>query len=184
MWLTETAWPPIIGCLAAAAVLFALWNTSHRTGYLIGTIVALGLCPVIGVVEKLIVTDAEQVEAAVFDLADAVEKEDAERALAHISNHATAERGLVAAGLGMIEVDGRLRITDLQVEVVSSGSRANSHFRANGTVRERSSHHESHVASRWRLTWQREAGEWKIVTIERLRLIGDQKMDPLERRVD
>ena len=184
MWFTESSWPPIVGCLAVAAVLFSLWSASRRGGHLIGMIVAVALCGVIWMVERWIVTDAEEVEAAVYSLADAVEHEDAERALAHISRQAAAERALVAGGMGLIEVDGHLRVTDMQVKMLSGNSRATSHFRANGTVIERGSLQQSHVPSRWLLTWQREAGEWRVVGIERRQTLGNEKIDPLARRVD
>ncbi len=171
-------------CIALATILFSLWHASRRPGQIVGAIALLAASGFFWIVEKVIVTDAERVEVGVYGLADAVEKEDLERALDHISNNAVAERNMVAAGMGLIEVNGTLRITDLSVTMFSAGSQAKSVFRANGSISDRGSHHESHVASRWRLTWQREAGEWKVVQIERLRVMGDEEMDPLAREVD
>jgi hypothetical protein len=135
MWFTETPWPPIVILSVIAAVCYGLWHTGGRSIFFSVAVGCLLLAVGVYVGEKMIVTDAEKVEALVYELADAVEADDAEKALAHISHNAEAERGLVKTGIDLIDVEGNLRITDLQVELFSENSRARSHFRANGTER-------------------------------------------------
>ncbi len=182
MWFTETPWPPIVICSVVAAIFFGLWQTGGRTMYFNIGVGLLLIAVAFFFVEKGIVTDGEKVEAAVHGLADAVEQDDLEAALAHISQNADLERGLVKTGLDLIDVEGTLRVSDLQVELFSENSRARSHFRANGTIRYAGEPH--YTPTRWMLTWQREGGDWKVTRIERLSPTGGQGIDPMAKRVE
>lgn len=182
MWFTETPWPPIVICSVVAAVFLGLWQTSGRTRHFGIGIGILLVALLIYFLEKGIVTDGEKVEAAVHGLAEAVERDDVEAALAHISQNAALERGQVKMGLNLIDVEGNLRISDMQVELFSENSRARSHFRANGTIRYAGQPHYS--PTRWVLTWQREGGDWKVTKIERLSPTGGQTIGTLDERVE
>lgn len=182
MWFTETPWPPIVACSVVAALFLGLWFSNQRGLNFAIFVGALLACVGIYVVEGMIVTDSEVVEQAVYDLADAVEREDLEGALAHLSPNATAERALVTGGLQMVEIDGNLRISDLQVEMMGENSRARSHFRANGTIRYQGQMH--YTPTRWMLNWQREGGEWRVTGIERLSPTGGDRIDPMAKRVE
>ena len=182
MWFTETPWPPIVGLSVVAALFFGLWSSSQRGVHLT---IAAGLvlaCVGVFLLERMILTDSEIVEQAVYDLAEAVEREDVESALARISQNAAAERALVTSGLQLVEIDGNLRISDLRVELVGENSRAQSHFRANGTIRYQGQTH--HTPTRWMLNWQREGGEWRVTRIERLSPTGGDRIDPMARRIE
>ena len=72
-------------------------------------------------------------------------------------------------------------IKDVSVEVKNQNSLAVSKFRANGTVSARDLG-SSHVASLWEVTWQKEAGQWKIVHVQRWNPYKDEKMGILEPR--
>ena len=168
MWFTETAWPPIIVCLVVAAIAGGVWST-HRKGWLLGlTGLMLALCPILWLVERQIVTPAEQVEAAIFELAAAVRDGDADRAVSFLSPQVPLLHASVRSAMAMADIDDDLRITDLNVRMTSAETRAISHFRANATIRARTMPHESRYPTRWELTWQRQDGAWKVVAIERL----------------
>lgn len=181
MWFTETPWPPIFICGVAAFVLLLAWFTTMRGAYLLA-VAGLGMLSVaIYFVERLIVTEAERVEAAIHALASTVESNDVERILPFIAEDNQTDRDLVRRGMKMARVESTLRITDVQVEMNSGGATAVSRFRANGHVTGRPPYSFSrHVATRWRLTWKRDAdGEWKVTRIERLDLYADKPIDPL-----
>lgn len=169
MWLTETPWPPSI-LVTILAIITLLWgyNRSHR-GALIASGVLLLLIPAIFVVERLIVTPGEEVEALVHELRDAVVSRDIDRTLSYFSEQIVAERLAIGTGMGLGYVKPDVSITDLSVSV-SQNSTAESHFRANGTfvLDTPVASGERHIATRWNLLWRREAGDWKIYAIDRL----------------
>lgn len=170
MWFTETPWPPAIA-LVVAAVLFALaWSGNRRTLYAGLAIGALLLIPAVFLIERLIVTTAEQVEQEVHALLAAVVRDDVDATLDFFTKTALIERGLVVTGMSLGTLRPDARITDLSVEVTAEDTVAVTHFRANGTFvgRELIVSGEHHVATRWRLSWRKEAGDWKIFEVVRL----------------
>lgn len=182
MWFTETPWPPIVACTIAAAIFLGLWMTQGRGVHLAAVLGILAVAGGIYFVEKSVVTETERVEAAVLELADAVERDNVDDALGKISANATAERALVTTGLRLIDVDGNLRISDMQVNLLGENSRAQTHFRANGNIRYEGQ--SQHTPTRWLLTWQREAGDWKVIRIERLSPTGGSPLDPMAQRIE
>ncbi len=90
-------------CLALAAVCAGLWYSQRSTGLLLAAAAFALACPVIGFIERQIVTPAEEVEAAVGRLADAVRDGDPEAAAGFIAIQAaglqTAVRTVAAPAL-------------------------------------------------------------------------------------
>ncbi len=129
------------------------------------------------VAEQFIISDRERIEASVFDMAAAFEQRDENGVLSNISQRQDELKQLVKWGFATVtDVDG-LRITDVSVELFSQGSRARSHFRANGRFHVVGFGDIGHQATRWELTWRREGGEWKIIAIRRLDPITGEEMD-------
>ena len=177
MWFTETPWPPIIGIGALAVALLAAWFSTRRTVFLglIGLLVAL--CPVIWYVERVIVTPAEEVEAALRDLADAFQRDDVERTVDFISTQSPTLQTAVLFALDRINVDSGLRISDVNVKTMAADSRAVCHFRANGTFEVPMAGYRGHHASRWSFTWQREAGAWRVLKAQRLDVMTGKEIE-------
>lgn len=177
MWFTETPWPPIFLLLSAAVVLAVAWTRNGRGAFAAGAVACLLLAGVAFVAERLIVTPAEEVEALVYDLRDAVVRDDVEGTLAFFSPAALKEQLLVRTAMALGRPTADLRITDLTVETGGDDTLAESVFRANGTVEGRHVGGSHHVATRWRLNWRREADAWRIIELNRLDPING---DPIE----
>jgi len=186
MWFTETPWPPIFLCALAFVGCLIGWKSQQRPGYLTGMIASVFAALLVWIVERSIVTERERVEAAVHNLAWAVQNESALydlgsafpgedhlKTLSFISRHAPALRELAWRGLQFVRVAGDLRITDVNVTLRANGTRARSHFRANGTfvLPDGSTSYEP---TRWLLTWQLEDGQWRVIRIQRLNVITGQ----------
>lgn len=123
-------------------------------------------------VEQSIVTDAEVVAQSVTDAARAFEQRDVPRTL---SFFAQPLHPIVETAFALVSSIDSLRITDVSVRMLAQNSRARSHFRANGTVTVENHGNIGHQPSRWELTWQKQAGQWKIIKIGRLNPItGEQ----------
>ena len=166
---------PLAVALGLLAVGLAVWSVVSGRGKLLAIAAA---CLLLGAAafaaDRFIVTTAERVEALTVEVANAVVAGDVEAALGYFSPTASAERATVRFGLGLITIDPDLRLSDWETTLSGGETRAVVHVRANGTVRNPRMGFERHVATRWRLTWRVEAGEWKIVQARRLDPITGQ----------
>lgn len=183
MWLTETPWPPALLLLVGAVIFAIAWTRNRKVIFAVLAGFCLLLIPVVFVVEHLIVTPAEEIEAAIHSLRDAVVSGDIERTLEFFSTTAIVERAQVVTGMTMGEVQPDLRITDVSTKVMASDTIAVSQFRANGTFVMRGPFMAGthRVATRWELSWRKEAGEWKITEVQRLNPITGEPMPLLSR---
>jgi ketosteroid isomerase-like protein len=180
-WFTENPWPPIVILGLVAAACLAAWSSQKRANWLVGSVVALAAAAVIYFVSQSVVTEGERVAQQVHALADAFTKKDVDRTLAFFSPQANDLRAQCRAAFAWVEFPEGLDIKDMKVTLSNENSRAVSHFRANGTVSIRGTA-TTHAASRWEVTWQKEAGQWKIVEVQRLHPYKDEKWDTFEPR--
>ncbi len=167
MWFTETAWPPIIGFAIVAACFLAAALSAQRTSLVwpIPLLVIISVATYI--IEQRIVTERERVEASVFGVVDAFQKQDVEGTLRYFSQNATLLRGIANGAIRFVEVKEDLRITDVSVTTTNNDTRATSHFRANGSFIV-AGNDVGHQPTRWQVSWQKEGGEWRIINVERL----------------
>jgi hypothetical protein len=77
-------WLLLIFLGVVAALLSAMWATSGRREPLWGAVAAVGLLPVLWIVERLVVTDREAVEATLHEIAADVKSNNRAAVLAHI----------------------------------------------------------------------------------------------------
>ncbi len=84
-YLSEDPWP--LACLLGSAALMALvaLKFTQQGRFLIGAGVALALALTVLGVERAWLTDAERIEAVVYDLAEAVETSDVDGVVAHLA---------------------------------------------------------------------------------------------------
>ncbi len=107
-WLSEDPMP-LAGVLGVLAVVFLVLLKLRQQGkYLIWAGIALLLALAVVLVEQVWVTDRERIEAVVYDLADAVERSDADAALSYMTPDVSLTReGVSIGGPGFAAV-GRL----------------------------------------------------------------------------
>lgn len=180
MWFTETPWPPILICTALAVVLIAAWSADRRATYLAGVVCLLAAACAIFAVERFIVTDAERIEASVYGITSAFQQGELDETLDFISPKAPKIRDLVTMAMRMYDVHDDLRIRDLRVAMKSENSRGIATFRANATVSTAGHGDLGWHPSRWELTWQREADQWKVIRVCRLNWrTGQEIRNPL-----
>jgi hypothetical protein len=174
MWLTEDPWPPAVTLLITAAILAIVWSRNGRVLFLGIAAACVVLIGVAFLVEGAVVTPAEEVEAEVYAVRDAVVGDDIEGTLAFLSGTAIRERALIAAAMAVGRVQPGARITDMTVNVTAGDTLAVSHFRANGVFTGDGPviGGDHRFATRWRISWRKEAGEWKIFALDRLNPIN------------
>jgi len=160
----------------------AAWTTTGKNGFLIAGSAMPVLCLGILLIDALVMTDREQVEQSVYDLADAFERGDQAETLNLISRQAPEIRSMAELALENVKLDGRLRVTDTRIEMKAGNSRASTHFRANGSLSYRG-RSVGHQTSRWEFTWQKEGGQWKVIRVQqRHPQSGEPLTNPFERR--
>jgi hypothetical protein len=95
-------------------------------------------------------------------------EESEEQIFAQISPGAPELREMARDGLKRVQLTPLFHLRDIEVSFGSDGETAEVSLRANGllTIRQSSSTH--HVATRWRTSWRRESGVWKLVKVVRL----------------
>lgn len=181
MWFTENAWPPIIILSVVAVILFGLWQSQRRSGYLAGVVIALFAAVGVYFVEGAIVTEAELIETSVQQMVAACERGDIPATVGFIAPQEVALQLQIAAAMALVDVENDVRVTDLDVRMVAGGTQAVSHFRANATIGIKSMGHRARHPSRWELTWQKTGDDWKVIEIQRLNVVDGRAMDLMNR---
>ena len=186
MWFTEDAWSPIILCTVIAAIFFIVFMTTQRARFLIALPLLLLAAVTIYFVEIAIVTDSEQVEKNLHDLVDMFVEESHQfgsgsatvpeqaRCQSYFAETNTVDRTRVVAALMFVQVEGDIRVTDVKIQLTNQDTMAVTHFRANATFSAGSN--TGHHPSRWEMTWQKQAGEWKITRTKMLNVVNGKEM--------
>lgn len=176
-WITEDPWPLLWFCLVAGGVSLAGGLTGRGDRFLYAGLALLGLCPVVWLVERQIVTEAEEVENRVQELAAAFIANNEESFLDCFEPGNVKLRALALSAIKMADVPD-LALRDLEVSDAGSASQGRSyqsHFRANGTVH--SLGMQTHAATRWRLVWQLRDNRWRVVAVTRLHPVREEELD-------
>ncbi len=190
MWITESAWQPVMVCLLGFCVFTYLYSHNRKVlmlGLMMGCLLA---ATGIFIIERVIVTDAERLEQSVYHLAEACVSGDIEKTSNFASSQKPEIAGVIRAGMTLVDVKEDLGVSDLQVTMNPDGQTAKTHFRANGTfamnpvAQNMGQDFEQHVASRWLLTWTKTGDEWKIIDLTRLHPLSGEEMGVLERRAN
>ena len=184
MWFTETPWPPIFICCVAAAVCGIVWSSTQRDKYLFFAFGFLFFSGLIYGLERMVVTEAERIEADVYTLTSAFQQKDLEKTLSFFSEENVTDRALITTAMDWVTVHDDLRVSDVIVTVNEEDSLATAHFRANASVTMKGYGETGWRPSRWELTWQKEKDQWRIIRTRRLHPIRDEEMEPLEKRVE
>ena len=183
MWIDPYLTPAAV-VLAVAAAAAAGWAVfSGKAKFL----AVAGVCFLLGVAafgaERLIVTEAEKVDALIDELADAAIRGNASLVLSRLSPSVPEDelpRKTLAMGLTLVNIDPDLRLTDRSTVVSANDTQATSDFRANGTARSPQLGNATwRFATKWQLVWRKEAGEWKIVRVIRFNPITEEPISVL-----
>lgn len=180
MWFTEDAWSPIIACVLIAALCFAISVIAQKPKLLWAVALLLVASVTIFFVEKAIVTDTERVESTLTELVDTFVAESQQtpkvaqpQCVRFFSARNDRDKARIAAALAFVVVES-VRVADVQIQLTNQSTRAVTRFRANGTIRV--SGNGGHYPTRWELTWQREAGEWRVTQTRMLKVTTDDEI--------
>ena len=180
MWFTETSSTPIVLCATAGAICAANWFRTQQTNWLTRLIICVVAIVGIFIVERMIVTEGEQIELNIHSMVHAFQRQDRKLTHSFISEKPQAQwiHELVNKGFEWVEVGDDVRITDVSLNV--DGHSAESTFRANASLVLKTGSHQGsvgHQPSRWRMGWEKQNGEWKIIAVQRLHVLEEKKLN-------
>lgn len=166
MWLFEQPLAIVFVGALAFAIASAVWLQTRQRGAFWAVLATLALIAVTLLVERLVVTDAEQVRATLRRIADRVEQNDLPAVLQSISSTAPALRAEASQVLDQVVVSSVSIKRNLRVEVVRRGDRttAEARFNAVATVTDRRGLYGTQVLPRFlvvRFLWENDA--WRVI---------------------
>ncbi len=182
-WFTDDPWPLIFILGFVACVLLAMWASEKHGGWLAGALLAIVAAVAVFFVEKSIVTERERVAQKVIDLKSAFVAKDRDGVLSYFSLGEPELRDQAVRGLNMVEFPNGLDIKDMDVRLSNEDTLAVTRFRAIGTASVLGLGSQ-HSATRWDVTWRKEGKDWKIIQVERLNLLKDEKVGIFDARAN
>jgi hypothetical protein len=179
MWFTEDALTPcaVFGAIGLALVLWA--RAQGRRSLQIAGSCLLLVAGSAFLIDRLVVTEREQVQQQVVSLCDDF-RQQRPATLDYFSSQSPELKVAAAAAMAMVTIEDHLRVTDFDIRLTNGNSRATSHFRANAAISVKGYGSVGHQASRFVLTWGREQGAWKITRVQRMHPIQDKELGLLD----
>ena len=133
----EDPTPIIFTGIVIMAVLGAFFLRTRQGKLLVAMGVVLGLTLLGVLVEHLVVTEREQVEATLYGAAAALEANDLDRLFKHVSESAEQPRRMARWALGIVEVVRiHMRNVEIQINQLTSPPTARVNLEAMANIRE------------------------------------------------
>ena len=174
-WLIENPWPLMI-LFGTAAVVSLLSGASRSIRF---TSVFLALAIVVYLVDMLVESPGEQVEAEIAALLQDFKDEDLDRIKLKLSDRHPELYDTAVAGLQLIDLDSEFHLGGVETETVSE-TEVIAQVRANGRVSFQGG--SRHVVSRWTLTWEKTGDEWILSKVIRRDPINGEEIQILARQ--
>lgn len=168
MWFTEDAWGPIIIFIMIGMGLAFVANSQQKPRLYAAAGFMVILCGLTYFIERSVVTDGEQIENAIYDLAKDFQEKNSAGVLDYISPQQRELQVAVTAALNLVTIEDDYRITDVDVDVSADNTLAMSHFRANVTATVIGFASKARRPTRWNVKWRKEGEKWRIVEVHQL----------------
>ena len=171
-WITENPWPGILAIAGTGLVLLIVGTGRTKAASLICILLAVALY----VVESMIVTTGEQLEANLNEMLDGFKNRDITQIASHLSADAQGLKETANEGLQLVDVSRSFHIKDVDTKLSDDGKSAWVELRGNGLLTVKSSNTPYHTATRWKTLWKQHSdGTWKLVEVHRLNPVnGDE----------
>lgn len=170
MWIAEQPLTILLLTLGAEAALFAAMVQTGKKLFMpiMAGVALLGLL-LLGI-EWLVVTDREQVEGTLYDVADAIEANDVDRVIAHLEVGANETAGDARRYMGMLKV-GQVKIKDnLEITIApqTDGKLATASFNVTLIVSDTSQTFANQTFPQFlKVYFRHRDGVWRIYDYER-----------------
>jgi hypothetical protein len=169
MWLFEQPLVILFSGALALAIASAVWLQTRRPAALMVLIATLATTAAGLLVERLVVTDAEQVQSLLHRIAKQMERNEVADVVAQISESAAGLRAEVQDVLSRVTVEKVSIKRNLRVKVVHRTGKksAEARFNAVATVQDRRGMLGTHIVPRYLVVrFRYEADGWKVTDYE------------------
>ena len=177
MWLFENPLPVLFLGVLATAVLAGILYMTGRISVLIALIGSVLLCGVLLLVERLVVTEAEQVDLILESIARAIQRNDLNDALQYISTSAPEVRESAKQRLPRMIISSATITSRIDVKVSRGKSRltAVARFTARIVGNDKQGYvQDGHYVRFFIVRLRKEKGMWRVTDYE--------ERDPITRR--
>ncbi len=189
-YLIEDPTYPLITLGLVALLLLVALQVTQQGKFLIWAGTLIGVALVLFVVERLVVTDSERIEAVVYELADAVSRSDVEAVESHLAPEVNVTLGSLTIAKGLAQVGqsiGKLKwvqfdlvkVRQLASQAGSQTQRGSAEFKilASGVAGTGGSFGGSQpfpaTSTEWSLGFREVAPQvWKVTRITAIRFPG------------
>tara|TARA_B100000029_G_scaffold76180_1_gene67976 strand:- start:219 stop:773 length:555 start_codon:yes stop_codon:yes gene_type:complete len=177
--LTENPWPLIAGLVVVTVGLLMVWNARRDGRLLVAALACVVLAAGSWELARRIVTERERLAATVLTLRDAVQDKDMASVYSHFSESEPQLKLLATTGLALVTFEDRIRITAQDTTLETGGSRGETRFRANVSLKVVGYGSVGRQPTLWSLTWQKEDDAWRVVRVRRFHPLTLKEMSPL-----
>ncbi len=132
-WLLESPWPAILVGSVASISFWGMWRQRLEKKYLAAMLITVAATVALVVLERLVVTETEQVERTLYQIAQALEKNDVNAVLAYLHPRARSARNALRRVLPRVRIL-RASLSDVRVEWVPGNRPLRARVRVFGHV--------------------------------------------------
>jgi ketosteroid isomerase-like protein len=174
-WIVEdVTWLIALGIVVEAILAVVLFRTGRgAVMFLVAGVLALVLAGV--VVERLIVTEREEVEQTLDALTAALKSGDLPAVLDHLAPEASYARDMAQTHLPQVKIsEARVRNLDITINPLTSPPTAEARFRGIMTIKDlRGQFPYEHYLQRFTVHFRREGDRWLLVDYESQAIEGN-----------
>lgn len=172
-YITENPWPLIFGLVAIAFIAFLTASSKSGVVAVVCLLLSLGLF----FLERFLVSPAEEVQSAVYQMLEDFKSRDLDAIAAQICDEDRDLMQIAERGLELVELSPSFHIRSAEVTLEDAGT-AIALVRANGSASLRvQGSGPRHVATYWKLTWKTEDERWKLSKVKRLDVTTGKEVD-------
>lgn len=174
-WITEDPWPLLVMGLTLQAMLLVAFFQTRRGLFLAGMLVAGLTSGGLFIAERMIVTEREEVELVLQEVADALVRDDRQGVLDRISPYATHVRAQAEGAMRIFRVTNAKIGNDLVITLnqLTSPPSATAIFLGRLDVESRLGGYQQPVVRRFTLTFSQEEDGWYIANYEHRGTMAD-----------
>ena len=155
-----------VGVLTFVLVL-AVWLQTRKRVFLIAAVLIIGVTAAAMIIERTVVTETEELETTIHEIASAMETNQVESTIEFISEKQSALRNQASSILKRVKVQKVSIKPNLKVEITEPGRRAKASFNAVARVDDKSGSWRNQVVPRFLIVdLEKQEGKWKVVAYE------------------
>lgn len=170
-WLTETYWPAVLTGFAVEGVLFIMLLITGRGRLLWAMAGVLAVTLGLVAVERLVVTEREEVAQTLDEVAAALTENDLPRVLKHVASSAPQTRSAAQSAMARVTIRSAKVGSDLKIDISNSAvpQTATARFVAQFSGNDRGGQTPfDKVPQRLEVSLVKEDGQWRIAAYKLL----------------